>query len=57
MRLGVEDTSRIAQMLNYSVYTIYTYRNKFKGRAINRDTFDADVMAIRSVSPHDGASG
>ena len=50
MRLGVEDTSRIAQMLNYSVYTIYTYRNKFKSRAINRETFDSDVMAIHSVS-------
>lgn len=48
MRLGVDDTSRIAQMLNYSVYTIYTYRNKFKSRAISRDTFEADVMAIKS---------
>ncbi|MCH5326507.1 MAG: hypothetical protein J1E29_04805 [Duncaniella sp.] len=50
MRLGVDDSSRIAQMLNYSVNTIYTYRNKFKSRAINRDTFEADVMAIRSES-------
>ncbi len=55
MRLGVEDTSRIAQMLNYSVYTIYTYRNKFKSRAINRETFDSDVMAIHSVSSDKGA--
>lgn len=55
MRLGVEDDSRIAQMLNYSVYTIYTYRNKFKSRAINRETFDSDVMAIHSVSSDKGA--
>lgn len=51
MRLGVDDSSRIAQMLNYSVNTIYTYRNKFKGRAVNRSTFESDVMAIRTISP------
>jgi len=50
MRLGIEDTSRIAQMLNYSVYTIYTYRNKFKSRAVNRETFESDVMNIKSIS-------
>ena len=50
MRLGIEDTSRIAQMLNYSVYTIYTYRNKFKSRAVNRETFEADIMKIKSIS-------
>lgn len=50
MRLGIEDTSRIAQMLNYSVYTIYTYRNKFKSRAIDRDAFEDSVMKIKSIS-------
>jgi len=50
MRLGIDDTSRIAQMLNYSVYTIYTYRNKLKSRAVNRDTFEADIMKIKSIS-------
>ena len=49
MRLGIEDTSRIAQMLNYSVYTIYTYRNKFKSRAIDRDNFETHVMSIKSI--------
>lgn len=50
MRLGIDDTSRIAQMLNYSVYTIYTYRNKFKAKAINRDEFEKKVMEIRSIA-------
>lgn len=50
MRLGIEESSRIAQMLNYSVYTIYTYRNKLKNRAISRDTFESDIMCIKSVS-------
>ena len=50
MRLGIEESTRIAQMLNYSVYTIYTYRNKLKNRAINRDTFEDMIMNIKSVS-------
>lgn len=50
MRLGIEESSRIAQMLNYSVYTIYTYRNKLKNRAVSRDTFESDIMNIKSVS-------
>ena len=54
MRLGIDDSSRIAQMLNYSVYTIYTYRNKFKSRAKNRETLEADIMAISSATPYQG---
>lgn len=50
MRMGIEETARVAQMLNYSVYTIYTYRNKFKSRALNRDTFECEVMKIKSIS-------
>lgn len=49
MRLGISDSSRIAEMLNYSLHTIYTYRNKFKARAINRDTFENDIRAIKST--------
>ncbi len=49
MRLGIEDSQRIAQILNYSVNTIYTYRNKLRNRAINRDTFEADLMRTPSV--------
>ena len=46
MRLGIDDTNRIAHTLNYSVNTIYAYRNKLRNRAINRDTFETDIMAI-----------
>lgn len=49
MRLGIEDSNRIAQVLNYSVNTIYAYRNRTKARAINRDTFEEDVMKISST--------
>ncbi|MDE6270484.1 MAG: hypothetical protein K2M12_06480 [Muribaculaceae bacterium] len=46
MRLGIEDSSSIARVLNYSLNTIYAYRNRLKARAINRDTFEQDIMLI-----------
>lgn len=46
MRLGVTDSSKIAEVLNYSLNTIYTYRNKLKNRAVNRDSFERDIMNI-----------
>lgn len=49
MRLGIEESSKIAQVLNYSLNTIYSYRNRLKLRAKNRDTFEADILAIPSV--------
>ena len=49
MRLGIEDSSRIAQMLNYSINTIYTYRNKLKNKAVNRDNFEENIMNIASI--------
>lgn len=46
IRLGIEESPRIAQVLNYSLNTIYAYRNRLKARAINRDTFEADILKI-----------
>lgn len=46
MRLGIEESARIAQILNYSLNTIYAYRNRLKARAINRETFENDIMNI-----------
>lgn len=50
LRMGVEDSNKIASFLNYSVNTIYTYRNKVKNKAKNRETFEADVMKIASFN-------
>lgn len=47
VKLGVEESTRIAQILHYSVSTIYAYRNKMRNKAVSRDTFEADVAAIR----------
>ena len=47
IRLGIEDSSRIAEFLHYSVNTIYNYRAKVKNGAIgDRDTFESRVKAI-----------
>ncbi len=49
MRLGVEESTRIAQVLNYSVHTIYAYRNRLKNRAADRENFETDIMKIGAL--------
>jgi hypothetical protein len=49
IRLGIEESGRIAQVLNYSLNTIYSYRNRMKMRAIDRENFEADIMKIGSI--------
>ena len=46
VKLGIEESTRIAQILHYSTNTVYTYRNKMRNKAIQRDTFDNDVKAL-----------
>lgn len=47
IRLGIEDSSRIAEFLHYSVNTIYNYRAKVKNGALtDRDSFESRVKAI-----------
>ena len=46
MRLGIDDSSKIAKFLDLSLNTVYTYRNRMKARAKSRDTFEADIMKI-----------
>ena len=47
IRLGIEDSSRIAEFLHYSVNTIYNYRAKIKNGALgDRDTFESQVKSI-----------
>jgi hypothetical protein len=50
LRMGVEDSNKIANFLNYSVNTIYTYRNKIKNKAKDRENFEENVMKIGSFS-------
>ena len=46
VRLGVTESAKIAKILNYSANTVYSYRNRMRNKAIDRDTFDEDVMKI-----------
>ena len=47
IRLGVKDSSQIADFLGYSVTTIYTYRTRIKNKSVgNRDEFEMNVMEI-----------
>lgn len=46
MRLGVTDSTRISKFLGLSLNTVYTYRNRMKNRAVNRETFESDVLKI-----------
>ena len=47
IRLGITDSSKIAEFLHYSVNTIYNYRAHIKKGAINdKDSFEEDVRKI-----------
>lgn len=46
IRLGVDESSRIAGILQYSANTVYTYRNKMRNKAISRDDFEKQVRSI-----------
>lgn len=44
MRLGIAESPDIAAVMNYSLNTVYNYRNRLKNRAIDRDNFEFNVM-------------
>lgn len=46
MRLGVKNTADIAGLLFLSPQTVYNARSAVRHKAINRDTFDDDVLRI-----------
>lgn len=49
-RLGVSDANKVAEILGYSINTIYSYKNRIKGRSIvPNDRFETAIMEIRSV--------
>ncbi|WP_290138296.1 DUF6377 domain-containing protein [Paramuribaculum intestinale] len=46
MRIGVDDCNRIARTLGLSLNTVYTYRNRTRQRAADRNRFMAELMKI-----------
>lgn len=50
MRLGVVDSTRISKFLGLSLTTVYTYRNRVKSRALDRDNFEENILKIGQIS-------
>ncbi|MDB4923537.1 DUF6377 domain-containing protein, partial [Mucilaginibacter sp.] len=50
IRLGINDTEKIAHILEYSVNTIYNYKARIKSKSIvHNDEFEQAIMAIKAV--------
>lgn len=43
IRLGITQSTKIAQILQYSTNTVYAYRNRMRNRAIDRENFEEQV--------------
>lgn len=50
IRLGINDSQKIANFLRYSITTIYTYRSKLRNKSLYKETFEEEVMKIESFS-------
>jgi hypothetical protein len=49
IRLGIKDSTKIAEFLRYSVSTIYNYRSQLKNKSLGpREEFESKVMLIGS---------
>jgi len=50
IRLGVNELEAIAKILDYSVSTVYTYKNRIKSKAlIPGDDFEQKIMKIKFI--------
>jgi len=50
IRMGISDNEKIAQILEYSVNTIYAYKTRIKNRSIlPNDEFESRIMEIQSI--------
>jgi MFS superfamily sulfate permease-like transporter len=50
IRMGIHDNEKIAEVLEYSVHTINTYKTKIKNKSIvPNEEFEQRIMQIRSI--------
>ncbi|MDE5643423.1 MAG: hypothetical protein K2I56_08020 [Muribaculaceae bacterium] len=49
MRLGIDDSAKLSKFLGLSLNTIYTYRNRLKSRALDRENFERQVKEIGKI--------
>lgn len=48
-RLGIQDSNQIAEFLELSVATIYTYKTRIKSKSDFKDTFEQKIMEIKTI--------
>jgi len=48
-RLGIQDANQIAEFLELSTATVYTYKTRIKGRSDFKDCFEGKIMAIKTI--------
>ncbi|MNE71853.1 hypothetical protein D3C80_1677560 [compost metagenome] len=50
IRLGITDNEKIAQILDFSVNTIYSYKTRIKNRSlVPNEDFEDRIMAIKAI--------
>ncbi|POY35002.1 transcriptional regulator [Solitalea longa] len=50
IRLGITDNEKIAQILDFSVNTIYSYKTRIKNKSwVSNDEFEDKIMAIKAI--------
>lgn len=47
--LGITESGEIARFLRCSESTVYNYRTQMRNRAVSRDTFETDILALSSL--------
>ncbi|MEO5892494.1 MAG: DUF6377 domain-containing protein [Ferruginibacter sp.] len=51
IRMGITDNEKIAEILNYSINTIYSYKTKMRNKAlIPKDDFDKKIMELTTLN-------
>lgn len=50
MRLGVTDSTKISKFLGLSLTTVYTYRNRVKSRAADKENFEKNIRSIGKIA-------
>lgn len=48
-RLGIQDSNQIADFLELSVSTIYTYKTRIKSKSDFKEIFEEKIMAIKTI--------
>jgi len=49
IRLGIQDSNQLADFLELSVTTIYTYKTRIKSKSCYKINFEEKIMAIRAM--------